>query len=37
MVGYPHGTGGDADDRERRYLRAPFPQKGEGRFSVEAP
>ena len=36
MVGCPRGTGGDADDRERRYLRTSFPCKGEGRFSVEA-
>ena len=32
MVGLLCGTGGDADGRERRCLRAPFPYKGEGRF-----
>ena len=32
MVGWSRGTGGDADGRERRCLRAPFPCKGEGRF-----
>lgn len=33
MVGWSHGTGGGANDRERRCLRAPFPSQGEGRFS----
>ena len=34
MVGWSRGTGGDADGRERRCLRAPFPCKGEGRFPI---